>query len=91
MMQLSHPYTHTPMPKYHGVNTAEEYAYFKALDGKVRTHNLARHVAAKAHPEDRASFLAGMVKFHHAEFMAYFRRLAAHYYKRQQRLKKASR
>lgn len=90
-MQLSHPFTHSPMPKYHGVDTQEQYEHFKALDCKVRAHNLARHVAAKVHPEDRASFLAGMVKFHHAEFMAWFRRLAAHYYKRQQRLKKSTR
>lgn len=84
-MQLSHPFTHTPMPKYPGVTSDEEYRHYHALDGKVRMHNLARHVAAKPTTEERQVFLSGMTKFHSPAFMDRFKKLMAHYWRRQRR------
>ena len=85
-MRLSHPSKPTPLVPWHGIPDPDAIKKWQRLDGKIRMHNLARWVLRKPTIEERRMALDQMEKRHKPDFMARFKRLVKHYWRRQRAL-----
>jgi hypothetical protein len=91
-VKFPHPITPSQLPEHQGLSTMgraqrREWAH---LDGKVKTHNMAKRIALLPHKDARNSYVNELAVKHHPETIARLKRLIVWYWRAQRKLQRAA-